>query len=1393
MNYFLEEFMEDHKLPKDSFTKVEDKILYFAAPPIIREEFRKGRETVIPEAGKYQDCDDSICMSLFSKTIDGALSIASPTIGDEVFVYRIANYDFEHKYQPSFVICPYVDIAKVVCVFKPIDVLCIGKVNITGEESEVYEFGENNNETGIINRYTWEWKEVLNLQDQSAATRVVCCEDEIQNGYFTPDEILNMVEDIPDQIIIDQMSLKEWFEYYTLRCKGLIECDQEMERKWYKALKEMKASDRYLLGWNPLMEVTSENIVLSSNRLKSKLKRDVHLIDLQEDFNDDSIIFEDTKIVKNGIFDDCIYHNFDKWEKSKNNNVLFITGLSGSGKTTYAKEISKQYHATILSLDELFINSNNSIINKIKESDIYSEYIKSKNSKDKYTKLDKLFSYVLNILYEDPNTLYIVEGVQLFDETFDSNMILNKPIIVKLTPPIVSLIRGTQRDKKSLSKIAQDIGKYISNKKLLGKFITIIKDNDTIIKEETEIIQEIYKDDLGWPKCQYCDAIIDYENGDNGTGVCPQCGRIHKQTEENSKFKPEDFIKDNRYPVPNKKYVQYFLDNIGRIQYSDIYEEVLPILFIKAKEYGLTYKVTHPASVALRYKDQFPEVIIVPDYIINEETEIIQESVIKKYQSYILEDGTEIEFIDAKSLKARKYIDKYNLKNMTKPFNGIIAIDKQNDDGVGFVGVWYEWCCFGSKVTYIGNVIYPLTVFENYKNKGIEEKLLSLATDKLDGNLVQVDIEDKDEHTFYKNNGLIDIEKVTRNGETYYIMKSRNGNIEIINKTLNESQNNEIIVFNSIDESSNLESIIPKRYSSYKLKNGTEIEFIDAKSLKAQKYIDKYNPKTLTRPFNGIIAINKQNDDKVGFIGVWYDRCIFGSKDTYIGNQIYPFVVFEKYKNKGIEKQLLSLAINKLNGNLVQVDIDNKDERSIYKNNGLVDIEKVTRNGNAYYVMKAKGSNIEIVNKTLNESELSTKERNELPDNAFGLPKDRKYPLIDKEHVLQAIRWFNKCEPRKRKELARNIRDKVYEYDMVIHLTKANKLCNYVDWDEDDSDRFKVKGENSVLEDTLLEEYKPTRDMKPVYILLTTTGSPMSKAIRKVTGDDYTHASLSFDLKMDEIYSFNLEGFVKESLDMFKKKFGNIKMGVFCAMVPEEGIKLMKDKIKYFQDHVKDFSYNAIGLLGVILNTPIISNTKLFCSEFVDNMLKLGEVDATNKNSALVRPQEFAQTNVIFKLFDGRIDDYSKKKCEINVNKIRRSLPVNESLSPIDIDDKYLIIRDPRIKYEEEYQKSHKLLLSYDKTGNIEGMKFEVAKLWYLNNKIEETLNRKLSRNKRQSLLNTRARILNDFNTYLTVIISSDSSFSLTEYIKSTPFNTGEFKVQKSTLLNGVDVLKQLI
>ena len=55
-------------------------------------------------------------------------------------------------------------------------------------------------------------------------------------------------------------------------------------------------------------------------------------------------------------------------------------------------------------------------------------------------------------------------------------------------------------------------------------------------------------------------------------------------------------------------------------------------------------------------------------------------------------------------------------------------------------------------------------------------------------------------------------------------------------------------------------------------------------------------------------------------------------------------------------------------------------------------------------------------------SKLTAAERNKLPASAFGLPKLRTYPLIDKEHVLSAIRFFHYADDKDKPLLAKNVR-----------------------------------------------------------------------------------------------------------------------------------------------------------------------------------------------------------------------------------------------------------------------------------------------------------------------------------------------------------------------------------
>lgn len=76
---------------------------------------------------------------------------------------------------------------------------------------------------------------------------------------------------------------------------------------------------------------------------------------------------------------------------------------------------------------------------------------------------------------------------------------------------------------------------------------------------------------------------------------------------------------------------------------------------------------------------------------------------------------------------------------------------------------------------------------------------------------------------------------------------------------------------------------------------------------------------------------------------------------------------------------------------------------------------------------------------------LKTKERKELPDEIFGLPNERKYPLTDEEHVCKAIQFFKYCPPSKRNELAKNINRRAKELGMKLKLSKDGVFYKYAD------------------------------------------------------------------------------------------------------------------------------------------------------------------------------------------------------------------------------------------------------------------------------------------------------------------------------------------------------------
>lgn len=381
------------------------------------------------------------------------------------------------------------------------------------------------------------------------------------------------------------------------------------------------------------------------------------------------------------------------------------------------------------------------------------------------------------------------------------------------------------------------------------------------------------------------------------------------------------------------------------------------------------------------------------------------------------------------------------------------------------------------------------------------------------------------------------------------------------------------------------------------------------------------------------------------------------------------------------------------------------------------------------------------------------------------------------------------------------------------------------------------------------------KDLTLVYIVLTNSNSLMSKTIGKFTGSIYNHASISFDLNLDRMFSFGFSekdmtpGFAIEDIDTTfmnnKLRFNRSTMGcqVYAVAVTEKQSTKMRFKINEYLSLKHKMKYNFTGLFGYLLNKPMTRDNKMVCSEFVDSLLKFSDIDLTKKNSALVRPVDFANVDIdsVKLIYEGYLSDYKSNSVQRKADKFLSEykkgdytshlnesedligkcqqcglkrlfsddgtpcdcgfdhiIGLNEAKQfPVQFDGEgNLIIKNFKmLNYEKEYSNSHKLLLVYDKQNNYQGMMYEMSKLWFINNVIENKLfNSKLPDDRKKELLKTRARILNDFNKYLKVITKDyDRKFNFTEYYNTTPFSDVYIKIDKNTLVGLTKLIKASI
>lgn len=394
----------------------------------------------------------------------------------------------------------------------------------------------------------------------------------------------------------------------------------------------------------------------------------------------------------------------------------------------------------------------------------------------------------------------------------------------------------------------------------------------------------------------------------------------------------------------------------------------------------------------------------------------------------------------------------------------------------------------------------------------------------------------------------------------------------------------------------------------------------------------------------------------------------------------------------------------------------------------------------------------------------------------------------------------------------------------------------------------------------------------PVYLVLMAGNSLFSAAIKTVTKSKFSHAAISFDPTLKTMWSYGIEGsqkgmiggFIKESIDNKPK---DQEIAVYAIFLKKPDYEKLKNNVEFFIKNIGKTSYSYINLIvSHIFKIPMDMDRKMVCSQFVDKVLKLADIDISRKNSSLVAPsdiEKYAQENKkIYALYDNIVSKFKASRIKALVNKLRKKAdPIKESrinwTDPVgivfeminnihsldslqEISTKITLESvDPRVSkiyevmvapclnaeayfneakelpvkldkegnlfiknimkkkdFEAEYAKSHKLLRKYEENNNIEGIKYELCKLWSMNIIIEGRLysdDEKYTKTNREVDLKARSKILNDFNYFLGVVLKKESDFNFEEYYNNSPFNDAMIKINKETIEWSGKLFKSLL
>jgi len=224
--------------------------------------------------------------------------------------------------------------------------------------------------------------------------------------------------------------------------------------------------------------------------------------------------------------------------------------------------------------------------------------------------------------------------------------------------------------------------------------------------------------------------------------------------------------------------------------------------------------------------------------------------------------------------------------------------------------------------------------------------------------------------------------------------------------------------------------------------------------------------------------------------------------------------------------------------------------------------------------------------------------------------------------------------------------------------------------DNDSSRVIHVNENTDIINEKYTEaDWRKNKNLSPVFIVNTFIGSGMGVLMRDFLNMTWSHALLSFEPSLNPMYSFDRIGLHIDNLNNYiDPKAGLVKepeqslMRVIAIFVPPTVKAQLVKSVDYYIKNQKKTKYGVLNLVAYLNGSNKINSYGdfyVFCSEFVDAILKNSKIDMSGHSSRNTSPDDFGGKDAraqFFKVYEGLACQYNPVKIKQTLEQLKHTI-----------------------------------------------------------------------------------------------------------------------------------------